>query len=173
LFRILLFSQTISTFADCCEAAAAGTFWYVICFVAGAIMIAVPSLFYVGRRDSLKGRATSILFAASLILVKAIFLNAVPLLFFEPLLFFQLAQLPDCRAAIYPFGWRSCLIAMPQFVPLVSVISQLLCRNFSRGRRNQPIVALQFFMRPAQSLYCSAVIFKRLARSTDCRAAIF
>ncbi len=141
--------------------------------LAGAIMIAVPSLFYVGRRDSLEGRAASILFVASLILAEAIPSNAAPLLFFEPLLFFQLAQLLDCRAAIYPFGRRNCPIAMPQFVPSVGVISQLLRRNFSSGRRNQPIVAPQFFMRPAQSLDCRAVIFKRLAQSTDCRAAIF
>ncbi len=142
--------------------------------LAGATVIAVPLLFYVGRRDSLEGQAASILFVASLILAEAIPSNATLLLFFEPLLFFQLAQLLDsCRAAIYPFGRRNCPIAMPQFVPSVGVISQLLHRNFSSGRDNQLIVAPQFFMRPAQSLDCRTAIFKRLAQSTDCCAAIF
>jgi hypothetical protein len=74
----------------------------LVCFcmsfvLAGAMVIAVPLLF--GRRDSLECHTASILFAACLILAGTVPLNAVPLLFFEPLLFFWPARSPDCRAA--------------------------------------------------------------------------
>jgi hypothetical protein len=74
--------------------------------LAGATMIDVPSLFYFGWRNSLKCHAASILYATSLVSAGTIPLNTTLLLFFEPLLFFQPAQLPDCSAIFFSFGWR-------------------------------------------------------------------
>jgi hypothetical protein len=119
--------------------------------LAGAIVIAVPLLFYIGRRDSLECHAASILFAASHISADAIPLNAALLFFFEPLLIFQPGRLPDCRAAIYSFGWRNTPIAMPQslkrpardpdfraaiFFEEASAISQSPRCDFSFGQRD-------------------------------------
>jgi hypothetical protein len=98
--------------------------------LAGAIVIAVPSLCYFGRRGSLECHAASILFAASLTSAGAIPSNAALLLFFEPLLFFQPAQSHDCRAAIF------------------------------LSRRNPTIAAPQFFKRLVRSPVCRATIFQ-------------
>jgi hypothetical protein len=95
--------------------------------LAGAIMIAVPLLFYFGQHNSLKCHAASILFATSLILAGAIPSNAAPLLFFEPLLFFQPVQSLDCHAAIYSFSWcNSPVAALHQNLPLARTTRQ--CR---------------------------------------------
>ncbi len=56
--------------------------------------------FYFGRRNSLECHDAPLLFATSLILAGAILLNAVPLLLFETLLFFQPAQSLDRHTAI-------------------------------------------------------------------------
>jgi hypothetical protein len=77
----LPFPQAISTCADCCEAIAAGTFLYVIHFGRRHCDCCAIAIFLAGV---IPLNATPLLCAIPS--------NTAPLLFFEPLLFFQLAQ---------------------------------------------------------------------------------
>ncbi len=170
----LPFPQAIPALADCYEAAAPGTFRMSF-VLAGAMVIAVPSLFYLGRpaRSPIAAAQFFFLPARSVDCRATIFLLAgaicrLPGRNFSlgrrnPRLlrrnfFFRPERSVDCRAAIFL---------------LAGAIRRLPGRNFSFGRSNLLIAAPQFFFWPARSPIAAPQFFFWPARSVDCRAAIF